>query len=72
MQMKIENYISIRLFLFFSIALLNFAESLGTERESALPDSVFNLDNIEVTAKRRPLATMQTLDGTQLQSLSTT
>lgn len=45
---------------------------MGTERESALPDSVFNLDNIEVTAKRRPLATMQTLDGTQLQSLSTT
>lgn len=45
---------------------------VGVGDESAAADSVVTLSEVEVTAAHRPLATVQSLEGTKLQSLSST
>ena len=57
--------------LFFGLCFST-TESKGAEIAPMPSDSVSQLETLEVTAVRKPLATVQSLDGPELQSLSTT
>lgn len=63
---------TLRHIFFISAALLAMAPSLWavTPRMDLSSDTVVSLHDVEVTAKRTPLATRQTLAGKELQSLS--
>ena len=61
-------------FFFNSAALLVVAPTLyaQTVPNDSILDKAITLHDVEVTATRKPLATVQQLDGTKLQSLSST
>ena len=70
--MKITRCISIKRSFLCSLMTLICLQGWCATTDSLFPDSVHHLNAVEVSAKRKPLATVQQLDGAKLQSLSST
>lgn len=61
-----------RVSLIVAIILLSGSLTVKGEEKKEHRDTIVALDEVEVTARRPPIATVQTLSGEELQSLSTT
>lgn len=71
--MKFRVNISLKTVILFIVMMLaGVAVGHGRPLPSETPDSMRQLETVEVTAAVRPLATVQTLDGAKLQALSST
>ena len=68
------NIIKFIQFFFISAALLAVAPTLDAETvpNDSILDKAITLHDVEVTARRKPLATVQAISGVELQSLSST
>ena len=70
--MKTTHDILLKHTLFWSLILSGSLAARGRETDSIGTDTVHRLQEVEVTAARRPLATVQELKGADLQALSST
>ena len=72
LKMKLFTYISIRQYILLGPLFLYRANCFCYGDVTAYPDTVRNLDEVEVVAISKPLATVQQLEGARLQQLSST